>query len=252
MQYVELFRKYMGSGLIIGWFLLSIVYLFLKEKRKQRRILFIYVPTVLLLLFFNPLFAGLVYSFEDMNYPVYWRILWLLPVTMTIAYTVVSICGTIKGRIRIFAAFFMMLLIMISGSFIYQNEGFVKAENIYHMPQTVVDICDAIKIEGREVMALFPDELLVYVRQYSPVVCMPYGREIYELDNNELRTLMQERIIDAKKLAELSKGYLCHYLILPKNKILKGSLFDYGYILFDTIDEYVIYKDTTMNYELWD
>ena len=47
----------MGTGLIVGWFLIALIYLLLKEKRKHIRILFVYVPIILLLLFFNPLFA---------------------------------------------------------------------------------------------------------------------------------------------------------------------------------------------------
>ena len=56
------------------------------------------------------------------------------------------------------------VLVMLSGSFIYSNEFFNRAENLYHVPQSVVDICDAIEVEGREVMAVFPAELLQYVR----------------------------------------------------------------------------------------
>ena len=75
------------------------------------------------------------------------------------------------------------MVLMISGKLVYSSPLFSRAENTYHIPQVVVDICDAIEVEGREVMAAFPDEFLLYVRQYSPVICMPYGRESLEYYN---------------------------------------------------------------------
>ncbi len=246
-QVVTLFREYMGTGLIIGWFLLSVVYLLLKEKRKHLRILFVYVPVILLCLFFNPLFAKIVYGFVGDE--IYYRILWLMPVTVVIAYAAVQLYGNLKGRVRIVFAAALSVLIVISGSYIYQNQHFHRAENLYHVPQTVADICDAIEVEGREVMAVFPAELLQYVRQYSPVVCMPYGREqLVDRWNyyDEMYMLMEAETVDVERLAELAKEHLCHYIVLSQEKELDGSFLDYDYILFDTIGGYQIYQDTTV------
>lgn len=51
---IELFRNYMGTGLILTWFLICLVYLFLQEKDKGRRVLFLYAPLVLTVLFSIP------------------------------------------------------------------------------------------------------------------------------------------------------------------------------------------------------
>ncbi len=240
MQGIVRFQSFMGNGLIVEWYLISILYLMLREKRKQMRILFIYVPLALLLLFFNPLFTKLVLRMED----IYWRLLWLLPITMTLAYAAVTLYGRMKGKIRMVFALLLAALVMFSGNYIY-DDGFVQAENPYHMPQAVVDICDAIEIEGREVMALFPDELLVYVRQYAPTVCMPYGREVFSR-TTDLHVAVQEEVIDAQKLAVLAKAQGCHYVILPESREMRGSLLEYDYELFADMDGYEIYKDTTM------
>ncbi len=246
-QVVTLFREYMGTGLIIGWFLLAVVYLLLKEKRKHLRIIFVYVPIILLCLFFNPLFAEIVYGFVGNE--IYYRILWLMPVTVVIAYAAVQLYGNLKGRSRIVFAAVISVLIAVSGSYIYKNQHFRRAENLYHVPQTVANICDAIEVEGREILAVFPAELLQYVRQYSPVVCMPYGREqLVDRWNyyDEMYMLMEAPVVDVKRLAELSKERLCHYIILSEEKELDGNFLDYNYILFDTVDGYCIYQDTTV------
>ena len=225
---VGLFREYMGTGLIVIWFLVSLIYLLIKEKRKHIRILSIYVPVILLLLFFNPLLANAVYEMADGE--IYYRILWLLPITVVIAFAIVEV--------------------MVSGGYIYSNPYFHEAQNWYHMPQSVVDICDAIEVEGREVRAVFPVELLQYVRQYSPVVCMPYGREI-TVDRwnilNELYDAMEAEVVDAERLTALTREQECVYIVLPEDKKVNGELEAYAFELFTRVEGYVVYKDATVN-----
>ncbi len=245
MNVTEIFQKYMGTGLITIWFLLALIYLFINEKKKPMRILFIYVPVIILLLYFNPLFSKLFYRF--LGDEIYFRICWLLPVAPVIAYTLVCMLNNLQGRKRVCFGAVAISVIVVSGKLVYSNPLFSLAENVYHVPQAVVDVCDAIKIEGREVMAVFPDEFLLYVRQYSPVVCMPYGRDANYF---ELHAMMTADEIDVEALAGEAKYYGCHYVVLSETKPLKGDMSDYDYEIFDFIDGYVIYKDTTMNFGL--
>ncbi len=251
-EIITLFQAYMGKGLIVGWFLLSVVYLLVQEKRKNIRILFVYAPILLLLVFFNPLFAKIIYTMVDTE--IYYRVLWLIPMTPVIAYAAAQLYNGLRGKVRIAFAAACVALIMVSGSYIYQDLNFHRAENLYHMPQSVVDICDAIEIEGREVTAAFPLEMLQFVRQYSPVICMPYGREQLVGQWNFFRDFlyleMEKEVIDAAELARLSKEASCHYVILHEGKQVKGDLLAYDFVLFDKIDGYLIYKDTTMNFTL--
>lgn len=248
----EYFHLYMGTGLIVIFFLAALVYLFFTEKRKPIRIMFVYMPVIVLLLFFNPLVTKIVYDYADNE--IYYRILWLLPVTVVIAFAVVELYGRLTEKLKIPFAIVAAVLLMVSGSYIYSNGFYQKAENVYHVPQSVVEICDAIEVEGREVMAVFPEEMLQYVRQYSPVVCMPYGREItvdrwsyYWL---ELHDVMESEIVNVKRLGELSKIHECHYIILSEDKVLDGDLGEYDYVEFDRIAGYVIYKDSTVDLEI--
>ena len=141
---LETFVKYMGTGLMLIWFLLALLYLFVYEKRKPRRILFVYAPLVTLLLFFNPLFSRLLGAL--MGEEVYFRTCWILPVIMEIAYCVAEIAGRLKGRrgaAFVAAAFFT---VMVSGKLVYVNPLYSLAENSYHVPDSVVHICDAIRV----------------------------------------------------------------------------------------------------------
>jgi len=245
----SLFQGYMGKGLILGWFLICIFILWKTEKDRMKRILFVYFPLIVLLLFFNPLWARFIYAF--IGDEIYYRLLWLLPVGITIAYCLVEMIGRSQGKMRIFLAGASLAGIIFSGSFIYANVHFHPAENIYHMPEAVVEICDSIEVEGREVMAVFPLEMVQYVRQYTPLVCMPYGREVLVTEWNRGS---EDRINDFMRLKEiplcefipLCKEKGCHYIILPEEIAVVGDFADYEYVLQDTIRGYRIYRDTTM------
>lgn len=255
---IELFQAYMGTGMIVIWYMISLVYLWINEKRKDLRILFLYFPVILLLVYFNPLFAGLVYRAAGGE--VYYRILWLLPVTLTIAYACVQISRRIagtqaapgsffhgrEGLLADLAALSMAGAVAVSGSLIYSSPLFSRAENLYHVPDSVVHICDEINVPGREVMAVFPMELLPYVRQYSPVTCMPYGREM-TVERwgyyHPLAEAMEQEIISLETLVPLVRQAGCHYCIFREDQKLQGDPEDYGWVEFGKTDGYVIYRD---------
>lgn len=243
-DYIEIFQKYMGSGLLMILFLAALVYLFFAEKRKRIRILFIYFPVMVLLVYFNPLFYKVFY--EVAGSEIYFRMLWLLPIVPVLAYTGVSIYDRVSEKAKIPLLVLLICMFMLCGRLVYLNPLFGKAENQYHVPDYVVHICDAIEVEGREVMAVFPQEFLLYVRQYSPVVCMPYGRDGIIYQGNQFYNLMESDIIETEVLVAYAKQARCHYIILSEDKELTGSLLDYDYEVFDRIDGYVIYRDTTI------
>lgn len=250
---IALFRNFMGTGLIVIWFIVALAYLWINEKRMHIRILFLYMPVIVLLLFFNPLFALPVYSLVKGD--IYYRILWLLPITPVLAYVCVDICGRLsEGKLtdwrkKAFACMTGLCLgavVAVSGSYIYGNPNYIKAQNMFHVPDSVVHICDAISVPGREVMAIFPLELVTYVRQYSPVVCMPYGREMYmEGFNADLSFCrkMEAETLDLEQVVPLIREAGCHYCILRADKPIKGDPAEYGWVVFGEMDGFVIYRD---------
>lgn len=232
----------MGSGLVTGLFLMALVYLFLCEKRKARRILFVYTPIILFLLIFNPLFARIYERLLESE--TYFRLFWLLPYLLVLPYTAVLIAEQVKGWKSALVVVLAVGLIAVSGKPVYSNPLYSRADNIYHVPDCVVDICDAIEVPGREVMALFPEELVLYVRQYSPVVCMPYGREIFMGDMNDLILVMEKEKIDLDALLPLTRESGCHYIVLRRDKEVVGDKADLQ--LFYETEEYFVFRDTSI------
>lgn len=240
------FQKYMGTGLILIWYFVMLAYLLWKEKRKNVRILFLYLPLLVLLLFFNPIFSSLYDRFMDGA--TYFRMLWLLPVSCTLAYGIVFMVFSLKERARWIMAGISVALILFTGKLVYQNPLFSRAENIHHVPWEVTEICDEIRVEGREVVAAFPEEFLLYVRQYSAEICMPYGRENMQGQFDEFYYFMLKKELPVEQLARYAKGAGCHYVILGEEKVLEGSMEEYGYELLDQVGAYLVYRDNTKDF----
>lgn len=238
----QTFQNYMGTGLIMVWFLLALMYLFLCERRKPRRILFVYTPVAVLLLYFNPLFARVFYRLAGEE--IYFRNCWLLPIIVVIAYSVVVICGRLKGKAAAGFVTAALALVVLSGKLVYSSPLYSRAENMYHVPDSVVHICDAIRVPGREVMAVFPREMLLYVRQYSPVVCMPYGRDVFMGAYNPFYLAMESEIIELETVVPMARESQCHYLVLRQGQEFTGAPTDYGWEIFLETDGYVVYRDT--------
>lgn len=242
-EIIFLFRNYIGNGLAAGLFALSFLYLSVVEKEKTKRIILLYTSFVILALFFCPLFAAGI--FRRLESETYYRILWLVPMTAVIAYAGVRLVMGCPGRRRkTLAAFAVCAAIAFTGDYIYDNPFFHRAENRFHIPQVVVLLCDAIIVDGWEVQAAFPDEMLIYVRQYSCAIRMPYGREMqverwgYQ---SELYEALKEETLDCEKIATLAAREGCQYIIVNEAKKGRENFDKNGYRYVETIAGYCIY-----------
>ncbi|MBQ7782289.1 MAG: hypothetical protein IJ405_09730 [Lachnospiraceae bacterium] len=242
-EIVAFYEGYVGTGMLAALFLAAEVYLFVTEKNKTTRIILLYVPVLLLVLFFSPLFAKIVFAFTGDE--IYWRILWLVPVVPVLAYAACKIIISINGKKKIVAGVVMALVLMVSGRLVYKNPGFIKAENAYHIPQAVVNLCDAIRGE-EHVMAAFPVEHLYYVRQYTESINMAYGREMLRSDwgaKNRLYDLLLLPVLEVEEIVGELRSRQCEYVIFSEEKELNGAFENYDFEFFYETDGYVVYRD---------
>ena len=101
-------------------------------------------------------------------------------------------------------------------------------------------------MEGREIRAAFPDELMVYVRQYTDYVFLPYGREtLFDTfgSYNELHSILNEDTIDTKRAVELLRESDTPYLVISSEKKFTESLSYYEFIYVTSYEGYDIYLD---------
>ena len=246
----EHFRNYSGYGLIMIYYLVALAYLFVKEKRKERRLLFVYMPLAILVVFFNPLFAKFVIYYTEEG--IYYRFLWLIPVSVTLSYVITELYIAVKDRLKIAVLITASILIILGGRLVYLDAEYSAAENEYHMPQSVIDVCDAAVIPGREVVMAVPSEMLPYVRQYSANIVMPYGyQEIkYSETVTTLRSYIDGNCGNFETLCTEADVMNCHYFVIAEDNIPSGNPEDYHYIEFARIDGYVIYKNINADFSL--
>jgi len=243
---LQFYQNYIGNGLVFFLFLASMLYLLFAEKKRNTKTILVFSPIVIMMLFSFPPFQML-FEALGLDSETYYRILWLLPMGIVIAYAGVKL---FEEYIWIGVAV-MCVLVIYTGTYVYKNPNITKAENGYHIPQMVINVCDVLlPEEGSDkdrVWAVFPSEFIHYVRQYSDVICMPYGREAL-VDRWEfeypLKELMEAEEIQTDELAEAVRNSWCEYVILSEGKTYTEPMEDYGFELVDTVNGYHIYRDS--------
>lgn len=240
---MAIFKDYGGTGYYTILFVLSLIYLGFTEEDKRVRTILVYIPAIIFLLFFIPVFYML---YNTLDNGTYYRILWLIPMTVIIAY---AGCKAIGHHTRL-GVIIGCLVLIISGTYVYNSQYITKAENPYHLPQETVDICEMIMPkEGEErVWALFPVEQVHFVRQYTTTIQMPFGREnlveTWYYEHHPLYTLLQQEVIPVDELSELSIENYCNYIILLKTMEVEGDLEEYGIQLIGETENYLVYRNT--------
>ena len=175
----------------------------------------------------------------------YYRLLWMVPWGVLLAY---AGCRLFTRHPRV-GLVICSALVIASGSLVYRNQYVSRAENLYHIPQSVIDVCDVIAPSAGEprVRALFPAELIHFVRQYDTDILMPYGRDIIASQwgyYNELHEIFERsEIISSEDLLAASRQAGCMYIIIHEGRQIDRELSECGLTLVDVKDGYLIYRD---------
>ncbi len=237
-----------GNGLLLLYFITALIFLLVRERDKALRKMMTEYPIAVIAIFFVPLFPYLICDvFHEGE--TFYRYLWLIPITAVSAYATIVFMEKIKFRWLSFAVGAVaMICVAIGGNPGYQSPVMVPAENAYQIPSQVIELCDAINVPGREVEALFPHELVPYIRQYTPYIKMPYGYETLVARwgfIDELESEMIKDVSNSYMLTKLARERGCHYIILNKNHYIDESLEEYGYVEFYSSKDYTVYVDST-------
>lgn len=127
---LTVFRDYCGSGLYPVLFLTALIYLLVTEKRRGVRIVLAESALVITVLFFLPFTRWTMELLGEGE--TYYRLLWLLPMAVVIAYAGVKMVGR-HYRIG-FAA--LAAVVILTGSYVYKGPFLSKAQNRYHIPNS--------------------------------------------------------------------------------------------------------------------
>lgn len=229
-------------------YLASITFLFLNNK-KHLFSQYIKVSITGILIIFNPLFCGFItkFFFSDSRY---FRTLWLLPIYFVIAIAAAEICANKK----IIYFFICIILTCITGKFEF-TENISFAENIYKLPQEVIDICEYFKQTeeyANNLLKISAEPYLsTFIRQYDSNIRLQFGRSstVYTESVEAEMAFVQISVNageerDLYLLTKALRNDKCSYLVIGEGKIIHDEIQSYGFIYLDTISGYEIYQDT--------
>ncbi len=244
------FKLYFGNPFLPILLIAAAIYITVTEKDLKRKILLGIFPIVIMVGFLLPV-TKIVYvaAFDDGS-DTYYRLLWLVPMYVVIGYAGCRFAVSFgKRKWQRVAGVAVLAAMVLSGSLVYLNQYVTVAENAYHIPQHVINICDVIAPKEGEprVRAAFPSELVHFVRQYDTDILMPYGREMvatqWDYYNVVYEVMEKPEVIDAEALLEATRQTKCSYIVLSTERRIDKSLTTLGLKLIDTVDGYYIYAD---------
>lgn len=237
---------YNNESFLIPLFLIALLFLWMTEKDRKVRVVLLYFAAALSVVFLCPLYAWIGMKIDA---DVYYRVLWSLPMGILVCYSVVKLMTRFRSTFAKVLIFFMAVLtIMINGDLVYTKSMHVKSGNAYHIPQIVIDVADALKLENYRPIAVLPAELLPFLRQYTADIFTPYGRNILEpawTFQNELYDAMEgdHDAYDVAEVARCARNHQCAFVVLSSRKQMNGSMEEQGYFLFRFVQGYFIYMD---------
>ena len=247
-------RGFSGSGSLFVLLLASLLFLGFRLKKSSEKTMTVWFPLYALAVFFSPLWIVYINKAEDGE--ILYRVLWMVPFAVIVCFALIEAVFMVPKKYRTVSFFAAAAVIMVSGRYIYANTQFTKADNQYHIPQEVVDICDDIKVEGREVRACFPIEHIQYVRQYSPYVCLAYGRTVLLGAGfnhySKAEQFLKKEVIDMQGFTKELRRVDTHYLVLEKERKTTESPETYGFRYVNTYGDYNLYVDENAYLGLWD
>ncbi len=254
MESLVIFKLYTGLKLLLALTLLSWVYLLIREKDRRIRLMLVYAPLLIILLFLFPV-SRKAFVAAGLDGETYYRVLWTIPMGVITAY---GACRFFAGHKRI-GLILVSVLVVLCGSFVYKSDYISKAENLYHIPNTVIRICDRISPEdpGGRVWAVMPPELIHFVRQYDASINMPYGREMlverWGYYNAVYEAMEESEVVDMEELLTATRADYCQYIVMAEGKSTNVEPESAGLVLIDEIDGYRIYEDpvTTETVKQW-
>ncbi len=244
---------YNNNSFLIPLFLTALLFLWVTETDRRLRVVLLYLVVAAGVVFLCPVYAWIGMRIDA---DIYYRVLWSMPAGILVCYSVVRLIAHFKRRMSRALVFVMaVLLIMMNGELVYTHSLHIRSVNAYHIPQSVIDVADALKLDNYKPIAVLPAELLPFFRQYTADVFTPYGRNILEPSwtfHNELYDAMEgdRTAYDVAEVARCARNNHCAFVVLSCAKQMNGSMEEQGYFLFRFVQGYFIYMDYSY-YWVW-
>lgn len=243
---IEDVRLYNNNSFLIPLFLAALFFLWMTEEDRKIRTVLLYLVAAIGAVFLCPVYAWVGMRIDA---DIYYRVLWSLPTGILVCYSAVKLMTRFRALASKTLVFILaVLVIVMNGKLVYTNSFHIKSVNAYHIPQQVIDVADALRLDNYKPIAVLPAELLPFLRQYTADIFTPYGRNILEpawTFHNDLYDAMEgdRNAYDVAEVARCARNHHCAFVVLSCAKQMNGSMEEQGYFLFRFVQGYFIYMD---------
>ena len=239
-------KMYLGNGLHWVVFLVSIFILIIYKNKRPENKMFILYTVVWGILYAFPLTAYVI-AYYLIGDNVYWRMFWLLPSTIIIAFAATFLAGRLKKELKYgIAVLGICLLIILTGNCIYGKGQFSKQSNRFKVPNKVIAACNIIRensTDGEMIKAVGGYDFICYMRQYDAGIYQPYGRYSPGYDLGEIIwDEFEKEEADITVLTNACMNCRTNFIIYPSNKAEEQEFIDNNYNPIGKVEEYTIYK----------
>lgn len=234
-------------------YVLSYIYIIFKGNKKSKR-LFLLVPIILVLTVLNPVVCKYIQKYVTTP-ATYWRLYWLLPLEITIAYASGQIITKMKNKYnKIIITTIIIILIVVLGKNIYlSSREFSKHVNTKKIPENIIEQTNFILDNSNgKVFVIAPPEPLhgATMRQLSSDIILLYSRLIYKenMDNMQEKLELYYKIYDGAEKEEIYEAFQefkVDFIILEliNKEKLKDIDNEFAKIVYED-DEYFIIANT--------
>ena len=167
-----------GTG-FFAMYLIAVLFVLVKGEKRDKE-LFLPMSVMLLVTVYNPLTAIVLDRIFDVS-SEYYRLFWIAPVIILVPYVAtVIMTREKKGWENVTIAVLIAAMFVIGGNYVYAK-GYDAAENIYKIPDELIEISQIIHEDSdtEYVKAFFEYEYNMEIRQYDPKMLLCVDREDY-------------------------------------------------------------------------
>ena len=169
-------NAYNGTGMMMALYFvaLMIIVFYCKDKHVKKAII---LPSVLLIIVMYvgvPLYDTLVYYLKFYDGRMFWML--ITPIIISIGFTY-FVMGIDDDKLKILALILIIPISLYCGEFQISNAMFKKAENLYRLPQSSVDITEYVTSEMDSPKLIVPYTIAHPFRQISTDVHLLYGED---------------------------------------------------------------------------
>lgn len=171
-------KLYYPDMIYVCVIVIAAVYLFVYKKEHRKSI--IYPLIVILICILNPVLYQ-----KLLSRMVYWRMFWMIPDAVIIAYAVTDIIK--RGKTYLVKGMLLaagVCCIIFTGVRVYDKDVFDWTKNPQKVSADTEAVCDAILAIDKHPKCVIPDGMYCEARQYNGDIELMYGRNAEHYINN--------------------------------------------------------------------